>query len=204
MVPRGAARSPPFFGEVGIDPRAEPGLVLPPPETLVEEDLVDAAPLDRDAFLLVEVGLQAIERPAAEGQIQALRIGQGRGDDLSSLLGGVGVRTTGPRLILQTAEPLLVEAMEPGVDRRARDAQILGHLAGSPTVGEGQKDPGPLDEAGLSRPRDGQLFEGQTFLGGRLAERDFGEGHGCISLRLKTTPVLRQTAGVSSLAGCTT
>ena len=49
---------------------------MPPPQALGQEDLVDAAPLDRDALLLVEVGLQAVERPAAEGQAQVLRIGQ--------------------------------------------------------------------------------------------------------------------------------
>ncbi len=97
-----------------------------------------------------------------------------------------------------------MEAMDPGVDRRPRDAEVLGDLTGASSVGDGQEEPGPLDESGLGRAGSRKLFEGQTFLGSEFAERDFGEGHGCTSLRSKATPVLRQTVGVSSLAGCTT
>jgi hypothetical protein len=46
-----------------------------------------------------------------------------------------------------------------------------------------------------------QWFESVSLLGSQLAERDFGEGHGCTSFRSKATPVLRRTPGVSSLAG---
>jgi hypothetical protein len=84
----------PFFRRRRDRPAREPRLLLAPLQPLVEEDLVDAAPLDRDALLLVEIGLQAVERPAAEGQAQALRAGQRGGEDLGPLLGGVGVRTT--------------------------------------------------------------------------------------------------------------
>jgi hypothetical protein len=48
---------------------------MTPPQAFGQEDLVDAAALDRDALLLVEVGLQAVQRPATEGQFQALGIG---------------------------------------------------------------------------------------------------------------------------------
>jgi hypothetical protein len=40
--------------------------------------------------------LQAIERPAGERQAQALRVGQGRGDDLGTLLDRIGLRASGP------------------------------------------------------------------------------------------------------------
>ena len=49
---------------------------MPPTQALLQEDLVDPAALDRDVLLVVEVGLQAIQRPAAEGQIQALGVAQ--------------------------------------------------------------------------------------------------------------------------------
>jgi hypothetical protein len=124
---------------------------MPPPQAFSQEDLVDAAALDRDAFLLVEVGLKPIQRPAAEGQPQAPRIGQRHGDDLGALLSRVGRWAPGPRLILQAVEPLIMEAVDPGVDRGPRDAQVLGHLAGSSPVDDGQKDLRPLDEAGLGR-----------------------------------------------------
>jgi hypothetical protein len=79
-----------------------------PSEPFVEEDLVDAAALDRDPLLLVEVGLQPIERPAAEGQAQVLRGGQRGGDDLGALLGGVGVRPARAGAIAEAGEALLV------------------------------------------------------------------------------------------------
>jgi hypothetical protein len=177
---------------------------MAPLQPLVHEDLADATPLDRDALLLVEVGPQAVQRPAAEGQAQALRVGQRGGDHFGALLGRIGVRTPGARPIPQPEEALLIEAMDPGVDRGARQPQVLGDLAGPPSLGDGQQELGPLDEAGLRGPRVSQLFESVSFLGGQLAERDFGEGHGRTSFRSRATPVLRRTPGVSSLAGCTT
>ncbi len=93
--------------------------------------------------------MKPIQRPAAEGQPQALRIGQGGGDDLGALSGGVGGGTPSPGPILQAGESLVVEAMEPGVDRRPRDAEFLGDLTGRAPLGEGQEELGPLDEASL-------------------------------------------------------
>ncbi len=177
---------------------------MAPLQPLVHEDLADATPLDRDALLLVEVGAQAVQRPAAERQVEALRVGQRRGKDFGALLGGVGMGPAGAGPILQSAESLLIEAMDPGVDRGARQAQFSGDLAGPPPIGEGQEDLGALDESGLCDPRVGQCLEGVPLLGGERAERDFGCCHGCTSLPAKATPVLRQTTGVSSLAGCTT
>jgi hypothetical protein len=90
-----------LFGELGVDPLAEPTLVLAPAEPLVDQQFVDAAPLDRDGLLLVEVGLEPVERPAAEGQAQLLGVGQRGGDDLGALLGRVGVRAARAGPLLQ-------------------------------------------------------------------------------------------------------
>ncbi len=177
---------------------------MSPLQPLVHEDLADAAALDRDTLLLVEVDAQAVQRPAAEGQTQALRVGQRGGDDLGALLGGIGVRAPGPGPIPQSMEALLIEAMEPGVDGGAGQPQFLGDVAGPMSIGDSQEDLSPLHEAGLRGPRVSQLLQGVPFLGSQLAKPDFGEGHGCTSLRSKATPVLRPTPGVSSLAGCTT
>jgi hypothetical protein len=174
---------------------------MAPLQPLVHEDLADAAPLDRDALVLVEVVPQAVQRPAAEGKVQRLRIGQCRGDDLGALLGGVGVRPAGAVPILQAVEALLIEATDPGVDGGPADAHVPGDLAGASPVGEGGEDAGALDEAGLSRARGRELFEGLTFLGGEWSQRDLGAVHGCTSLRSKAIPVLRQAGSVSSLAG---
>jgi hypothetical protein len=81
-----------------------------PLQPFVAKDFVDPAPLDRDALLLVEVGLQTVQRPAAKGQPQALRVGQGRGDDLGALLGRIGRGTPGPGLVLQSAESLVINS----------------------------------------------------------------------------------------------
>lgn len=124
---------------------------MAPPQPLVEEEFVDPTPLDRDALLLVEVGLEPIERPAAEGKPQVLRIGQRGGDDLGTLLGGVGRRTPGSGPILQAGKASLVEATEPGVDRGPRETQFLGDSAGGATVGESRQELGTLNEASLSR-----------------------------------------------------
>jgi hypothetical protein len=89
------------LGEVGIDPLAEPGLLLAPAQPLIQQDLVDAAALDGDPLPLIEIRLQAVQRPTAERQSQVVRLGQGRGDDLSSLRGGVGRGAARPRPVLQ-------------------------------------------------------------------------------------------------------
>jgi hypothetical protein len=110
-------RSSPFFGEGGVDPLAEPGLVLAPAQTFVDQDLVDPTALDGDRLTLVEVGRQPVERPGGEGQVQALGIGQRRGDHLRHLLGRVGWRATGARPILQTGYAARVEPLDPVAHR---------------------------------------------------------------------------------------
>jgi hypothetical protein len=124
---------------------------MAPLQPLVHEDLADAAPLDRDPLALVEVVAQSVERPAAEGQIEAFRVGQRGGDDLGALFGRVGMRASRPGPILEPAEPPVVEAVDPGVDGGLADAQVAGDLGGSSPVGDGEQDPRPLNESGLGR-----------------------------------------------------
>src|SRR3954453_6972490 len=61
-----AARWPPFFGEGGIDPRAEPGFFLTPLESFGQEHLADPTAPHADA-LLAEVDDQAIQGPRGKG-----------------------------------------------------------------------------------------------------------------------------------------
>jgi len=122
---------------------------MTPGQPLVDENLVDPTPLDRDPFLFIEVGLEPVQGPAGEGQAEGLGIDQSDGDDLGTLFGGIGVGTPGSRLILQTRQSLFVEAMNPKVNRGPTDAQVPGHLAGPLSLGDSQKDLGALDEAGL-------------------------------------------------------
>jgi hypothetical protein len=144
--------------------------------------------------------LEAIERPAAEGQAQGPGIGQGRGDDLGALLGGVGRGPAAAAPVIQAGEAVRVEAMDPGVDRRPRDADLAGDLAGRGPVGGGQEEPGPLDQADGGGAGMGEFLQGRALLGAELAERDlFGDQHGCKPPQV--TPVLRQAPHDSSLAG---
>ena len=76
----------PFFGEVGIDPLAEPGLVMAPLQALVNKDLTDPAAAHADA-VVGQVGDQPIQGPAGKRQTQLGGPGQGRGDDSTALLG---------------------------------------------------------------------------------------------------------------------
>jgi hypothetical protein len=150
---------------------------MPPPQALIHEDLVAAAALDRDALLLVEVGLQAVECPAAEGQAQVLRGGQRRGDDLGPLLGGVGRRPAGAGAFLQPGEALLVEAADPGIGGRAGATERRGDGGGGSALGSRLDDPGALDEADRGGAGAEQLSDGLLLLGGHRTEGDSG-GHG--------------------------
>jgi len=59
-----------FLGEVGVHPlRAEPGLLLAPAQALLDEDLAYPAAFNGQLLVLVEVGGQPVQAPAAEGEI---------------------------------------------------------------------------------------------------------------------------------------
>ena len=108
----------PFFGEVRVDPRAEPGLFLAPLETLSQEHLADPAAPHADA-LLAEVGHQAIQGPRGEGQAQLRRTAQGGLDDRAPLLGRVGRRPPRAHVLFQPRQAALIEPLEPEPNRGA-------------------------------------------------------------------------------------
>jgi hypothetical protein len=147
---------------------------MPPPKALGPQQLVDPAPLDRDPSLLVEVGLQAVERPAAEGQAQGLRVGQGRGEDGGPLVGVIGVRAARAGAALQGGEPAVVEPADPGRDGRPGDLQLAGDLADGPAGGGAKDDAGPLDESGRGGSGAGEPFQLTPLVGAQFAERDSG------------------------------
>jgi hypothetical protein len=119
---------------------------MTPSQTLLQEDLVDPAPLDRDRLLLVEVGLESVECPAGERQAQFLGGGQHGGEDLGALLGGVGVRPTGSGLIAEPGQAVLIEAMNPGINRGPADTELMGDRRGPATRGGGHQDASSLDK----------------------------------------------------------
>jgi hypothetical protein len=135
--------------------------------------------------VLVEVGLEPVERPGGEGQAERPGVGHRGGEDLGDLLRGIGGRPPGAGLIRQGGGPLGVEAGDPGVDGGARDAQIVGDGRGPATFGGGQDDVGPLDQAGLGGAGGGELLELLPLGIGQLAELDF-RLHGCLPRRTLT------------------
>ena len=151
---------------------------MAPPQALGLQKLVDPTAFDRDPLLLVEVVLEPVERPGAEGEAQFLRVGQGRGDDLGPLLGGVGRRPAGAGAFLEPGEALVVETADPGIDGGPRAAQLGGDGGGRPAVGGGGlDDAGAFDQADRGGARAEQFGDGLLLLGGHRAEGDAG-GHG--------------------------
>jgi hypothetical protein len=56
-----------FLGEVGVDPlRAEPTLVFTPAQALLDEDFAHPAAFHGQLLVLVQVGGQPVQAPAAE------------------------------------------------------------------------------------------------------------------------------------------
>jgi hypothetical protein len=150
---------------------------MAPPQALLREDLVDAAALDRDPLLLVEMDLQPVQGPAGEGQAQVLRGSQRRGDDLGPLLCGVDRRPAGAGALLEPGDPVLVEAADPGIDGGSGAAGRLGDGGGGSAVGGGLDDSGPFGQADRGGARAEQVRDGLLLLGRHRAESDSG-GHG--------------------------
>ena len=115
---------------------------MSPLQPFIDKDLADAAPLDRDPLLLVEVVAQPVERPAGEGQAQGLGVGQCRGDHLGPLVLGVGARASGAGEVFEGGQPAIVEPSDPGRDGGPRDVQVqfVGDVTGGvwvPLLGKG-------------------------------------------------------------------
>jgi hypothetical protein len=143
---------------------------VPPPQPLGQQDLVDPAAAHRDPHVLLEVGAQAVERPAPEGQPQLLWVGQRGGDDLGDLLGRVDGGPAGSGHVLQSVGPLGVEPPDPGGGHGAGDVQLAGDGGGPQPGGRPEHDVGPLDDAGLGGAGAGQGVDGPALLGGQPPE----------------------------------
>ena len=118
----------PFFGEVGIDPFAKPGLVLAPLQALTDEDLTDPAAPHRDA-LVGQIGHQTIQGPAGKGQAQLGGPGQGRGDDGAALLGRIRRRSAGAHVLFQPIQTACVKPVDP-VANRAGSGKLNIRISG--------------------------------------------------------------------------
>jgi hypothetical protein len=144
--------------------------VLAPAQTFVDQDLVDPAALDRDPLLLVQVGGQSVERPGGEGQIQALGIGQRRGDHPCHLLGRVGRRATGARPILQPGQAARVEPLDPVAHRVGCQAQLGRDRRRHPALARLPDEARPLDLPRRCGAGMGQLLDRDPLHLGQVAQ----------------------------------
>src|SRR3954451_21091890 len=103
------SRSAPFFRELGVDPRAEPGLLPTPAQTFLEQDLVHPAAPHGNALVLQQIGCEPVKRPRRERQTEAARVGQGCRDHHRDLIRRVGRRAPRAVVILQSCEPFGIE-----------------------------------------------------------------------------------------------
>jgi hypothetical protein len=115
--------------------------------------------------VLIEVGLEPVQRPGGEGQAQRPGVGQGGGEDLGDLLRGIGGRASGAGLVLQAVGALEVEPRDPAVDGGPRDAQVARDLGGALALCGGPDNLGALDGAGRGGAGVGQRLDLLALLG---------------------------------------
>ena len=100
---------------------------MTPLQALPDEDLTDPAAPHRDA-VVGQVGDQPIQGPAGKGQVQLGRLGQGRGDDGTALLGRICRWSSGAHVLFQPVQTACVEAVDPGANRVAAQIHPAGDL----------------------------------------------------------------------------
>jgi hypothetical protein len=145
-----------------------------PPQALGPQEFVDAAALDHDALLLVEVGLEPVECPGAERQAQGLRIGQCRSDDGGPLVGVIGVRAARAGTVLQGGQPAIVEPADPDRNGRSGDIQLARDVGGRSALGDRQDDLSAFDDSGRGGASMGEPFQLTPLVG-----RQFAKGNSC-------------------------
>ena len=193
-----ASQGAPFFGEVGIDPLAKPGLVAAPAQALLQQDLIDAAALHRDPLVLGQVGRQPIQRPAGERQLQGRGIGERSGDHGGTHIGRVGGRAARARLVLQSRKPLCVEAADAATHGLGAQPERVGNggrrfaLAGMPD------DAGALDTTRGCFAQAGQVVHRCSFFSAQVAQANRGTTHG-ISPAEQRSPVYHLTCRMNHL-----
>src|SRR5919199_3547574 len=171
------SRSSPYFGELGVGPLAEPGLVLAPAQSLLEEDLVDAAALHGDAPVLVQVRGQSVQRPRRKGQAERSWRRERGGDHGGDLLGRIGGGPSGAAAVFEAVEPLGIEAVDPAADGVDFGTDELGDVWGAAALAGVVDDTRALD---LTRGRGagvGEFVDPGLFLGAQFAQANGGH-HG--------------------------
>jgi hypothetical protein len=188
----------PFFRKFGVDPRAEPGLVLAPAQALLEQDLVDPAAPHRDALPLAQVCGEPVERPRRKRQIQAARAGQRGADHGRNLLGRVGRRTTGAVAVFKGRKTFGIEAADAAAHRLGIEPKRRGDGGRRLASARSPDDAGALDPSRRCRPRAGQGLHRRGLFGRQLAQANRQASHGK-SPAQKKLPSYRTTCRMNHL-----
>jgi hypothetical protein len=139
--------------------------LLAPAQPFGQEDLVNATPSDGDLLLLVEIGLEPVERPGPKRLAQRLRVGHGRSEYLGNLLRRISNRPPRAGLVEESRGPLGVEPAEPGVDGGPGNAQFPGDLRGIVPLRGQVNDASALDESGFSGTGNCEALDSSALLG---------------------------------------
>src|SRR4051812_47889317 len=184
----------PFFREVGIDPRPEPGFVLAPAQALADEDLADPAAAHGDA-LFGQIGDQAVQGPRRKRQAQFGWAGQGGGDDGAALLGRVSRRPSGAYILLQPIQSPRVEAVQPVAHRVAAQIHPGGDLLRLQAVHGIDNDLGTADERGSKRVGTCDPLHLHPLM---ISQLSHSKGHGPAPKPMAMSPQHRSQPAISN------
>jgi hypothetical protein len=101
---------------------------MTPAQSLMPENLAEAATFDRDALDLTQIGNQPIQRPGTEGQIQFIWRRQRGLNHYADIFGCIDRWPTITWTFLQSRHPKAVEAANPAAGCALVDAELLGDL----------------------------------------------------------------------------
>jgi len=151
--------------------------VAVPAQPLGEQDLVDAAALDRDPLALAQVRRQPVQRPGRKRQVQCPGIGQRGGDHGRDLLGRIGRRPAGARPILQPGQAFGIEAVDPAAHGVGVEPETFGDGRRALAPARIGDDAGALDPPGRRGTRVRQLVDGRALLRRQLSQAQY---HGAL------------------------
>jgi hypothetical protein len=146
-----------FCRELRVHALAEPGLLGPPAQPLGSQQVIDAAPFDRQALGFIQVRLQPVQGPGAKREIELLRVGQGGADHAPDRLGAIRRRATRPRLVFESRQAGRIEALDPGPHGVGMEPELRRDGWGRRARRRGGDDAGAFDPPRRLGPGMGHL-----------------------------------------------
>lgn len=145
MVPFGSR-------EVGINPLAEPALLMPPAQALMPEDLAQATSFDGDAFDFAEIDYEAIQCPRVKWLIQLSRRGQSGLKHNPNLFCGVDPWTSFSGTLFQASDAQSIKPAYPATSGSLVNIQLLVYLSGKVALVREENDLSTLDATSTQFP----------------------------------------------------